>query len=85
MSETATATEDRVLSRVKKNAAEELRLTVTEFGGHDLLDCRAYAVPPAGLPGEGKPTRKGLCLRPAVWRELLPLLELALHEFPEEA
>ena len=48
----------------------------TEYQGKDLLDVRVWCQSyPAG---EAKPTRKGLCLRPATWRELLPAIQEAL-------
>ena len=75
----ATELQGTELGRVRKNAGEELVLQTTRFGGHDLIDLRAFAVT---ATGELTPTKKGLCLRPEVWAEVLPLLEEALAGEP---
>ena len=62
---------------IKKNATETIRVEPTTFQGKDLLDVRVWVTDPAG---EEKPTKKGLCLRPATWRELLPAIQEALPE-----
>ena len=69
--------EGELLAQIAKNSREELRLRRTEYTGVDLLDARVYAVP--ATPGsEAKPTKKGLCLRPATWTELVQALQIAL-------
>lgn len=64
------------LARVKKNAREDLLIQRTEFKGKDLLDVRVFAVDGDDLT----PTRKGLALQPATWRQLLPEIQKALAE-----
>lgn len=63
---------------VVKNASETLRVERTEYNGHDLLAIRVFT----GRPGDpaGRPTKKGLTLRPQTWREVLPALEALLEE-----
>lgn len=68
------------LGRVRKNAGEELVVQATRYGGHDLIDLRAFA---KTATGDLTPTRKGLCLRPEVWAEVLPILEEALGADPK--
>ena len=74
----ATATTDKV-TEIRKNATETICVERTEYQGKDLVDVRVWITDPAG---EEKPTKKGLCLRPVTWRELLPAIQEAL---PEEA
>ena len=66
-----------VLTEICKNATETIRVDRAEYQGKDLLDVRVWVTDPAG---EEKPTKKGLCLRPATWRELLPAIQEALLE-----
>ena len=62
---------------LKKNATEEIHVEPTTYGGHDLIDVRVYY--DAG-GGDFRPSKKGLSLRPELWRELLPMIEAALGE-----
>ena len=75
---TATATDTVGL---RKNAIETLRVRPTVFNDTQLLDVRVYVTRPTG---EEIPTRKGLSLRPELWRELLPLIEQALAEIGDD-
>ena len=61
--------------RLKKNAGEDLLIRRTEFHGKDLLDVRVFAV----NGPEPVPTKKGLCLQPDTWRELLPMIAEVLE------
>ena len=65
---------------LRKNAAEVLRVQRTVFNDMELLDVRVYLT---RATGEEIPTRKGLSLRPELWRELLPLIERALAEISD--
>ena len=58
------------VARVKKNAVEEVRVAWSDFNGGTYLDVRVYTTDGP----EPKPTKKGLCLTPEVWRELLPVI-----------
>jgi len=56
------------VARFKKNATEEVFVQWSDFNGGRYLDVRVYATDGA----EPKPTKKGLCLRADLWREVLP-------------
>jgi hypothetical protein len=63
---------------VQKNAYETLRVERTTYKDIPLVAVRAWT----GLPGDddARPTRKGLTLRPEIWRKVLPAIEAALAE-----
>ena len=63
---------------VPKNASECLVMRETEYQGVKLLDARVWTKYADGSPDV--PTKKGLCLRPAVWRQLLPMIDATLQE-----
>ena len=64
---------------IAKNAREELHIELTVFNGIDLVDVRFFTKP--AVPGdEGKPTKKGLTLRPGTWREVLEALQRELAD-----
>lgn len=71
---------DVILAEVDKNAREVLRVTATTYNGIDLLDVRCWTKPATPTGGECKPTKKGLSLRPDLWRELLPIIAAAVEE-----
>jgi hypothetical protein len=69
--------EGELLAQIAKNSREELRLRRTQYNNVDLLDCRVWTL--SAVPGgDSKPTKKGLCLRPATWSELVQALQIAL-------
>ena len=59
-----------------KNASEVLVVQSREFKCTDLLDARVWTADAHGKPE--KPTKKGLCLRPELWRELLAAIQAGL-------
>lgn len=63
------------ITALKKNATEEVRVRWSDFHGGRYLDARVFATDGA----EPVPTKKGLCLSPDLWRELLPMIEAALE------
>jgi hypothetical protein len=63
---------EQTVAVIRKNASDEVRIRLTEYQGHRLVDVRVYARNP-GKP-EPVPTAKGVALR----RELLPVLIEAL-------
>src|SRR5882724_9576009 len=65
---------ERVIAALSKNAAEELRVVLTEFHGRQLIDVRVYAT--YHSTGQLGPTKKGVTLRV----ELLPELLIALQQ-----
>ena len=50
------------VATIAKNRLEELRITLTEFHGHDLVDIRVFALPYAGRGKDMVATKKGLDL-----------------------
>lgn len=65
-------TKDTTIATVAKNAREEIRIVLTNYKGHDLVDLRVF-VEADGRP-DRVPTRKGIAVKPA----LLPALIEAL-------
>jgi len=66
-----TATTEQV-TEIRKNASEVIIIKPTVFREVDLIDCRVWSVDPTG---EKRPTKKGLCLRPEVWPEVLAAVQ----------
>ncbi len=64
---------DTVISKIKKNATEEIWITLGEFKGHSLLNMRAYFHAADG----SHPTRKGFAINVSA----LPELKDALSSF----
>lgn len=73
---------DKIVHQFVKNATEEVRVSLTEFKGHKLIDLRIYFEPEDG--GERRPTRKGITvdvgLYPELKRALLKLEKELLKE-----
>ena len=68
---------DETIGRIEKNSREEIRVSLTEFKGHQLIDLRVYA-----LDGDdANPTKKGI----AVKVDKLPELARLLTEAEAEA
>jgi len=66
-----TATTDQVIE-IRKNASEVIIVKPTVYQDIELIDCGVWSVDPTG---EKRPTKKGLCLRPAVWPEVLAAVQ----------
>ena len=62
---------EALIAEFEKYARERVRVRLTEYGGHKLVDVRSFYED--GTTGEWRPG-KGLCVR----RELLPELRKAL-------
>ena len=73
---------DKIIAEIAKNSAEVIRVSRSVFHGHDLVDCRVYALDSTGVD-EPRPTKKGLSLRPETWLELLPAIREAAGESAE--
>jgi hypothetical protein len=58
---------DDVLAQFEKNATEVVRLSLTEFRGHKLIDLRVYYSDDAG---QFKPTKKGVSVSVGLYTEL---------------
>jgi len=52
--------EPRVVYAFAKNSRDEVRATLTEYGGHPVVDLRVWV---DGPDDKSRPTRKGLTLR----------------------
>jgi hypothetical protein len=50
---------DEVIAQFEKNATEVVRISLTEYRGHKLLDVRVYY---SNDDGEYRPTKKGVSL-----------------------
>ena len=50
---------DELVAQFEKNATEVVRVSLTEFRGHKLIDLRVYYTDDKG---EYRPTRKGISL-----------------------
>ncbi len=76
-----TATTDKA-TNIRKNSSEVIIVKPTVYEGIDLIDARVWSVEP---DGEKRPTKKGLCLRPAVWPEVLAAVQglLPCGELPD--
>jgi hypothetical protein len=58
---------EELISSFEKNALEEVRVSLTEYRGHQLIDLRVYY---ASSDGESRPTKKGLALSVGLYPEL---------------
>ena len=50
---------DRLITTMEKNSQEEIRFSLQEYRGTDLIDIRVYFDPGSG---KRKPTRKGISI-----------------------
>ena len=58
---------NKLVSRFNKNAMEEIRVSLSEFKGHKLIDIRCYF----GREGEDrKPTKKGVSISVKLYPEI---------------
>lgn len=68
--------EPLVVATIRKNSLEEVRVSLTSFNGHDLVDVRTYA-DFTGNGGDLRPTKKGVSLNRSRIRDLIEALEAA--------
>ena len=66
-------------SVLRKNMAEEIRIGLSEFNGHDLVNIRVWADPRNG-GAERIPTKAGIACRIALLPELITALQQAEAE-----
>jgi hypothetical protein len=57
-----------VIASFEKNSMEEVRVSLTEFKGKDLIDLRVYYQPEEGE--QKRPTKKGITISPEKFPEL---------------
>ena len=70
-----------LVARFEKNSFEEVRISLTEFKGKDLIDIRVYYQPEG--EEEMRPTKKGITISPEKFSELkkgIQQLEKALKD-----
>jgi hypothetical protein len=71
-----------VISKITKNAREQVFLSLSEFKGHRLIDIRVHV--PGEQEGEWVPTRKGVSLAvslyPAFKQGLAQLEKALIHQ-----
>ena len=73
---------EKHITSIEKNAAEEIRVALTEFKDHQLVDLRVYAT--NGASGEQVPTKKGLTVKPALLTSLIEALRAAEAELAKK-
>ena len=60
---------------IQKNSREVIRVSASEYEGHDLIDLRVWY----DDDGDVKPTKKGIAFNPSVTKELVEGI-LQVHE-----
>ncbi len=65
-----------LISVIRKNAAEEIRIELTEFNGHQLINIRVWTDPRNG-GSERIPTKAGIACRVALLPEIIEALQQA--------
>ena len=65
---------EKLIATFEKNAREEIKVQLTEYKGHQLLDIRIFFLPADG--GESRPTRRGITMS----TNLIPHLKKAIGE-----
>lgn len=66
--------EDVIVGSIPKNQREEIRVTLSNFKGHDLVGARVWFKTKDGDP---RPSQKGITVNVKVLPELIGLLEEA--------
>ena len=66
------------IATIRKNAAEEVRVSLDEFKGHNLISLRVWCDPYAG--DERVPTKRGLSVSVRLLPELIEALQRAEAE-----
>lgn len=64
---------DKIVATFKKNSREQVRVSLSDFHGHQIIDMRVFWTPDGT---NWNPSKKGL----AIGVEKLPLLLASLHE-----
>jgi hypothetical protein len=65
---------DRLVTTIRKNSREELRVAIRTFKGHRNVDVRVFAEDGRGDP---RPTPKGVSIKPTLLRPVIEALEQA--------
>lgn len=75
--------EDTLIDSFQKNATEEVRISLTNYKGYDLIDVRIYYLN-VGSEEEWKPSRRGICMQRDHMQRLLEGLKLACEKNSNE-
>jgi len=70
---------EKAISTIEKNSLEQIRVHLTNFRGHDLLDIRVYYLDPSQPEADAKPTRKGISVSVDLIPELAKAIQKALE------
>jgi hypothetical protein len=76
---------DALVARIAKNPTEEVRVSLTSYRGHDLVDIRVFF---QDEQGEWRPTKRGVSLSVdsfAELREAIAKAEEMLNTLPSPA
>jgi len=68
-------------TEIRKNQAEVIRIEAKAFNGRDVIDARVFY---ESEPGVWSRTKKGLCLQPQTWREVVDAVTALLPSSTEE-
>lgn len=69
------------IGSVQKNSQEEIRVTIQDYQGTDLIDLRTYWQNDAG---DWLPTKKGISLTHHVTQDVIKLLQKAFKKLQEQ-
>ena len=70
--------EARLIATIEKNSREEVRVSLDQFKGHDLVDIRTFA--DFDDVGERRATKKGVSLKRERLPDLIEALQQAMRE-----
>jgi hypothetical protein len=66
---------ETIISTISKSAREEIRISLTEYKGHDLLDVRVFAEPYEDKGQDSVATRKGISCKISLLPQLIAALQ----------
>ncbi len=70
------------IGKVEKNSQEEIRVTIQDYQGTDLIDLRTYW---QNDEGDWLPTKKGISLTYYVIEDVIKLLQKAYKKMQKQA
>ena len=69
---------ETTIATIRKNTKEEIRISLSEWEGHDLINVRVWMDPYEG--GERKPTKKGVACKVTLLPDIIAALQQAEAE-----
>jgi len=63
-----------LIAEIQKNSTERIRVIITEYKGHKLIDCRVYY---EDDQGEWRPSKKGIALNSECIKNVIGALQKA--------